>query len=636
LQTTHSRNNDVENMFEEDSDLLGMYEQILLDAKRSVAVINLDYAIVWVNNTAINTFGYSLAECMGQRVSELIFGNETAPDILEKAVNAVENRKTVSYEHIAYKKDGSKIWLDVTLKPLYNRDKIIDKYCLYGSDITQKKELEKKAEEAEKRLSLLLKHTPDIVYSIDNKGKITDVNEAWTNILGYSREETLAKNGNHFFYPADIDIAKAARQSLVDGLCLSYNIDIRVVAKDGSIVWLNTTSVPILSTSNEIIGFTGISKNITVKKRNLLIKELLATHIRGMISLNDENRNYLYVSPSFKELTGWDSEDLIGKNSFDYYHPDDILRITNYRNANIKGEIQDDETLELRYRKKDGTYTWIELSARWFHDPYEDAMRSVISAQPLNKKKQEEEKLLADLANEKKLNKLKSSFVSLISHEFRTPLAIIKAICELLKMQLDAKGAGLEQQLEEDLGLIENEINGLTSLIDDVLILEKIEKGDVTLQCKPVRMQTLILPILQRFAIKHKDRKEIILNKKGTPKLVFGDAQYLELIFSNLLSNAYKYSKEKPEPIVTVNYEESYVVISIKDFGIGIPEKNKKKLFTDFFRGDNVRDTEGTGLGLSIAKKFVEMHRGKIICISKENEGTEMIVSLPVCESELI
>ena len=623
-------------MFDEDSDLLGMYEQILLDAKRSVAVINLDYAIVWVNNTAINTFGYSLAECMGKRVSELIFGNETAPDILEKAVNAVENRKTVSYEHIAYKKDGSKIWLDVTLKPLYNREKKIDKYCLYGSDITPKKELEKKAEEAEKRLSLLLKHTPDIVYSIDKNGKITDVNEAWTNILGYSKEETLAEKGNHFFYPADIETAKAARQSLVDGLCLSYNIDVRVVAKDGSIVWLNTTSVPILSTSNEIIGFTGISKNITVKKRNLLIKELLATHIRGMISLNDENRNYLYVSPSFKELTGWDSEELIGKNSFDYYHPDDILRITNYRNANIMGEIQDDETLELRYRKKDGTYTWIELSARWFHDPYEDAMRSVISAQPLNKKKQEEEKLLADLANEKKLNKLKSSFVSLISHEFRTPLAIIKAICELLKMQLDAKGAGLEQQLEEDLGLIENEINGLTSLIDDVLILEKIEKGDVTLQCKPIGMKTLILPIIQRFAIKHKDRKEIILNKKGTPKLVFGDAQYLELIFSNLLSNAYKYSKGKPEPIVTINYEESYVVISIKDFGIGIPEKNKKKLFTDFFRGDNVRDTEGTGLGLSIAKKFVEMHRGKIICISKENEGTEMIVSLPVCESELI
>ena len=623
-------------MFEEDSDLLGMYEQILLDAKRSVAVINLDYAIVWVNNTAINTFGYSLAECMGKRVSELIFGNETAPDILEKAVNAVENRKTVSYEHIAYKKDGSKIWLDVTLKPLYNREKKIDKYCLYGSDITPKKELEKKAEEAEKRLSLLLKHTPDIVYSIDKNGKITDVNEAWTNILGYSKEETLAEKGNHFFYPADIETAKAARQSLVDGLCLSYNIDIRVVAKDGSIVWLNTTSVPILSTSNEIIGFTGISKNITVKKRNLLIKELLATHIRGMISLNDENRNYLYVSPSFKELTGWDSEELIGKNSFDYYHPDDILRITNYRNANIKGEIQDDETLELRYRKKDGNYTWIELSARWFHDPYEDAMRSVISAQPLNKKKQEEEKLLADLANEKKLNKLKSSFVSLISHEFRTPLAIIKAICELLKMQLDAKGAGLEQQLEEDLGLIENEINRLTSLIDDVLILEKIEMGDVTLQCTPIGMKTLMLPIIQRFAIKHKDRKEIILNKKGTPKLVFGDAQYLELVFSNLLSNAYKYSKGKPEPIVSINYEESYVVISIKDFGVGIPEKNKKKLFTDFFRGDNVRDTEGTGLGLSIAKKFVEMHRGKIICISKENEGTEMIVSLPVCESELI
>jgi len=613
-----------------------MYEQILFDTKRSVAVVTLDYKIVWINKTAIDTFGYSLEECLGKRISELIFGKETNPQILETAVNAIDNFKTTSYDHIAYRKDGSKIWIGVTLKPLYNRKNEIDKYCIYGSDITEERELVIKAEEGEKRHTLLLKHTSDIVYSIDKSGKITDVNESWTKILGYTKEETLAQEGNHFFYPADVEVAKAARQTLVDGVALSYNIDVRVIAKKGNIVWLNTTSVPIFSATKEIVGFTGMSKDITKKKRNLLVNELLATHIRGMISLNDKNRNYLYVSPSFKEHTGWEPRELIGKNSFDYYHPDDIERITEYRNANIRGEIKDDDTLELRYRKKDGSYTWIELSARWFRDPYEDAMRTVISAQPLNKKKQEEEKLLAVLAQEKKLNKLKSNFVSIISHEFRTPLAIIKAVCELLKMQIEAKTPGLEEQLAEDLVAIETEINGLTSLIDDVLILEKIETGDVTLNCKPIGMESLILHIIHRLAIKHKDRKEILFNKIGTPKLVYGDVQYLEIVFSNLLSNAYKYSKGKPEPIVTVTYMENDVIISIKDFGIGIPERNMKKLFTDFFRGDNVRDTEGTGLGLSIAKKFVEMHDGKIICNSKENEGTEMIVSLPICKDELI
>ena len=628
--------NNVNRTCEEERDLLHTYEQILFDTKRSVAVVTLDYKIVWINKTAIDTFGYSLEECSGKRISELVFGIETDPQILETAVNAIDNFKTTSYDHIAYRKDGSKIWIGVTLKPLYNRKNEIDKYCIYGSDITEERELVIKAEEGEKRHTLLLKHTSDIVYSIDKSGKITDVNESWTKILGYTKEETLAQEGNHFFYPADVEVAKAARQTLVDGVALSYNIDVRVIAKKGNIVWLNTTSVPIFSATKEIVGFTGMSKDITKKKRNLLVNELLATHIRGMISLNDENRNYLYVSPSFKEHTVWEPRELIGKNSFDYYHPDDIERITEYRNANIRGEIKDDDTLELRYRKKDGSYTWIELSARWFRDPYEDAMRTVISAQPLNKKKQEEEKLLAVLAQEKKLNKLKSTFVSIISHEFRTPLAIIKAVCELLKMQIEAKTPGLEEQLAEDLVAIETEINGLTSLIDDVLILEKIETGDVTLNCKPIGMRSLILPIIHRLAIKHKDRKEILFNKIGTPKLVYGDVQYLEIVFSNLLSNAYKYSKGKPEPIVTVTYMENDVIISIKDFGIGIPERNMKKLFTDFFRGDNVRDTEGTGLGLSIAKKFVEMHDGKIICNSKENEGTEMIVSLPICKDELI
>ncbi len=627
---------DVNRTREEDKDLLHTYEQVLFDAKRSVAIVTLDYKIVWINKTAIDTFGYSLEECLGKRISELIFGKETDPQILETAVNAIDNFKTTSYDHIAYRKDGSKIWIGVTLKPLYNRKNEIDKYCIYGSDITKQKEEEERVAQSEQKHKQLLDSIAEIIIELDTAFNVVFVNQAWTKTLGFELEETIGRSYLDFL--SEEQKEKVLANDYLIRLDTSRKIkrEAGIFTKDKKLKWFEIKSEPTLTALGEVNGYTGIFRDITEEKRNAHYYELLSNNIKDLIGVHDEHTNYLYVSPSIKQIAGYDPEEILGKPSFSFYHPDDIPKVTKFRNSNIRNANNPQKSIVLRYRKKDESYTWLELSAKWFYDEYSGAWRTITSGRIADDRVREEEKIQAVLAQEKKLNKLKSNFVSIISHEFRTPLAIIKAVCELLKMQIEAKTPGLEEQLAEDLVAIETEINGLTSLIDDVLILEKIETGDVTLNCKPIEMRSLILPIIHRLAIKHKDRKEILFNIIGTPKLLYGDVQYLEIVFSNLLSNAYKYSKGKPEPIVTVTYMENDVIISIKDFGIGIPERNMKKLFTDFFRGDNVRDTEGTGLGLSIAKKFVEMHDGKIICNSKENEGTEMIVSLPICKDELI
>jgi len=520
--------------------------------------------------------------------------------------------------------------------PIYNLQREIDKIAVISLDITSEKELLNKTIEAEKRQKLLLQYSPDIVYQIDLNGKIIDVNQAWTKILGWGREETLEQTGNHFFYSADIEIAKAARQTLVDGTAMSYNIDVRVMAKDGNVVWLNTTSVPVLSSTKEIIGFIGMSKDITNQKRLQLIQDLLTRFSGNLISLNDKDKNYVYVSPSFKEITGWDPEELVGKCSFDYYHPDDIPKLIEYRNANIRGEFNvnaDEKFFPLRYRKKDGSYIWIELNARWIYDPYWETNRTVINAVVIDKKKKEEEKIQAQLEEEKKLNRLKTSFLQFVSHEFKTPLSVIKALCEVIKMGIEDGEVNIDQ-LSADINCIDKEIIGLVELIEDVLVLEELESGNINLRFRSQSIEPIISDVNDRLSVKNKNGAKAAINVVGKPQSVPGDSKYLALIFRNLLSNAFKYSENCSPPIVTINYFDNQCVVSVKDFGIGIPEKELGNLFDNFYRASNVGKIEGTGLGLSLVKKFVTMHGGNIVCVSKEYEGTEMYVSLPVITNE--
>jgi len=118
--------------------------------------------------------------------------------------------------------------------------------------------------------------------------------------------------------------------------------------------------------------------------------------------------------------------------------------------------------------------------------------------------------------------------------------------------------------------------------------------------------------------------------------LVSVDPKYIELIFTNLITNAIKYSRDTDlPPVVTISYSENSVQVSVKDFGIGIPKKNHNKIFNTFFRAENIGDIEGTGLGLSIVKKLVELHNGTIMFDSEENSGTEMIVELPLAKKDL-
>ena len=183
--------------------------------------------------------------------------------------------------------------------------------------------------------------------------------------------------------------------------------------------------------------------------------------------------------------------------------------------------------------------------------------------------------------------------------------------------------------LVSDITSIENEAEEMISLIEEVLLLEESESGRMHFSSKELDIKELIKKVSKRVSLNQQVSEISTIDTIGTPKSIQGDAKLLEIVFLNLLSNAYKYSLGCPTPIVTINFEQNELTVIIKDFGMGIPQSSKEKLFSTFYRAENANKIDGTGLGLSIVKNLIDMHKGSILCLSEEGKGTEMTVKLP-------
>ncbi|WP_026733717.1 hybrid sensor histidine kinase/response regulator [Fischerella sp. PCC 9605] len=232
----------------------------------------------------------------------------------------------------------------------------------------------------------------------------------------------------------------------------------------------------------------------------------------------------------------------------------------------------------------------------------------------------------AALQKEKQLNTFKSQIVATISHEYRTPLASILAAASTLKQH----GELLEEcKKQKFLQIIEQKARHMSKLMDDMLVVNQFELDKA--KFKPILLD--LLPFFSALIEEQQeiasDRHELIFNCTGNYKGFWGDRGLLRLIFTNLMSNAIKYSPNGGKVEFHLIGKESQIIFYVQDWGIGIPIEDQENLFQPFSRGSNVDTISGTGLGLAIAKACVELHRGSIALESQIGLGTKVIVSLP-------
>ena len=232
------------------------------------------------------------------------------------------------------------------------------------------------------------------------------------------------------------------------------------------------------------------------------------------------------------------------------------------------------------------------------------------------------QQLLVSLEREKELGQLKTSFVSMASHQFKTPLALIQSNAELYEI-LTNTGEKLEpEKIAKITGRIKEAIAIMSNLINEVLVLGKATSGSVIYNPENVNLIGLSQKLISEFNLIQQDGRNLDFKIEGEAYKVKLDPKLLSHSLSNLISNAFKYSEGKENPQLRLHFKPTEVVLSVKDYGLGIKEEDQLHLFDPFFRADNVAEIKGTGLGLSIAKEYIEVNKGKITATSILGDGT--------------
>lgn len=252
--------------------------------------------------------------------------------------------------------------------------------------------------------------------------------------------------------------------------------------------------------------------------------------------------------------------------------------------------------------------------------------RTMILKEALQRLEQSQTELSEALDKEKQLNEIKSRFVSMASHEFRTPLSTVLSSASLLEKY---KTTEEQEKRSRHIEKIKNSVRHLNEILEDFLSLGKLDEGKVETQVSELDLEPFLHDALDEMKGLLKERQQIELEYQGQ-QVIMCDKKLLKNVLINLVTNAIKFSGEGTRITVKASVNQDNAVISVKDRGIGVAEEDLQHLFSSFFRGANAVNIQGTGLGLHIVKRYIDLMHGSVDVKSKLNEGTTISITIPV------
>ncbi|MFZ7115210.1 MAG: PAS domain-containing sensor histidine kinase [Bacteroidota bacterium] len=336
----------------------------------------------------------------------------------------------------------------------------------------------------------------------------------------------------------------------------------------------------------------------------------------GIICVTNREFNIVFIDGKALDTMGVRRDTLKGKKTsalevFNFNEADKakLLKVFNWESTHIDVSLNDEHYI---------------INAVPLPDAKGFIKEILLVLQNVTEVKKAEKEILLSLEKEKELNEMKSKFVSIASHEFRTPLSTILTSVSLIGKYDDNS---LLDKRKKHIERIKGSVKNLTDILNDFLSLEKLEAGKVEIRFETINFRQFCEEITEEMQSVSKSGQQIILNYSGEPELV-ADKTLLRHILINLINNAIKYSPEDSKVDFMVE-NDNEIRITITDYGIGIPKDDQQHLFERFFRAANVTAIQGTGLGLNIVQRYVKKLNGTISVKSTENEGTTFKITLP-------
>lgn len=453
----------------------------------------------------------------------------------------------------------------------------------------------------------ILERITDGFIALDNQWRFTYINShAVPLFLGMRREEMLGKNIWELF------------PHRVGG---SVYRQYHAARETGQAVHFEEWFGSELCTEQHVYpsedGLSIYMRDITARKRaeeTLRANEerlrLLMTHMPVCVSMLDRELRYLHVSQRWLEDFRLRAQDVIGKTLYEIFPNSPAHRREAYARA-LQGEHCKNEEDILVYQ--DGSTDWIRWEAIPWHDGRGEVKGIIMFHEIITERKE--------------LEKRKDEFISLASHELKTPVTTLKGFTQLLLRRLKKQG---NTQSLEPLDKMAAQLDKLTSLINDLLDISRIQAGKLAFREEEFDLAALIretVENLQQTTSTHQ-----LLIQKSTSAVIYGDRDRIGQVLINLLTNAVKYSPCAHEVLLSLSCEQNHALVSVQDFGIGIPPDQLSQIFERFYQvsgGVHHKDLTGLGIGLYISKEIVQRHQGRLWVESCVGQGSVFHFTLP-------
>jgi len=560
-----------------------------------------------------------------------MFLDPDARPVMRKALDeAIRKAKPFDLEMPISTGLKKKKWVRITCVPERWKSRTIR---LNGTvhDITLKKHEETQLE----RLSLVASKTNNAVFITDEQGRTVWLNGSVEKMTGYNRAELIGKTPGEVLQGADTDKATIAKMSQQLKKHLPVSEVIKNYRKDGTVFWINMDIAPVFK-NDKLVNFIGVGIDVTelvharevekiknsLEHRQKLFNEIAKNFPDGIIGVLDKNFHYVFAGGTEIKKLGLARNELIGDKIFDHLSEKSNADALPFLTKALAGESV---TFEAEMKGRIYAINAVPL----FASEEKTAEQILVVLYNITRRKKAEEEVIEALEQQKELNELKSKFVSIASHEFRTPLSAILSSTFLI-----AKYSQLheEEKAQKHIERIEASVRSLTDILNDFLSLGRIEDGKVENHVSEFDVVEFCEAIADEMQPSIKKGQTIIYSHEGEKIIFFLDKQHLKNILTNLLTNAAKYSAEGKTIWLTSAFTNGQMQFTVKDEGIGIPDEDQPNLFQTFFRANNAANIQGTGMGLHIVKRFLDIMGGTIRFASKENKGSEFTIQFPVID----
>jgi PAS domain S-box-containing protein len=632
------------------------FQKHALDEHAIVSIADVKGDITYVNDKFCDISGYSREELIGKN-HRIVKSDEQSDEFWVDMWKTIANGATWHGEIKNWNKSGGIYWVKTTIVPTLNADGKPIQYIGMRTEITEDKkrqaalaEANIKSEAISKELLQFIDTANAPIFGIDDKGLVNEWNQTAEKITGFKKAEVLGQDLVKDYITEDY---QTAVKEVLDNALVgkeTANYEFPLFAKNGSRVMVLLNSSTRRNAEGKIIGVLGVGQDISEMDQlrtesEAISKELLQfidTANAPIFGIDDKGLVNEW-NQTAEKITGFKKAEVLGQDLVkDYITEDYQTAVKEVLDNALVGK--ETANYEFPLFAKNGSRVMVLLNSstrrnaegkiigvlgvgqdisemdqlRTELNVYKESLEDQVKSRTI--------KLEESLDREKELGLLKSRFVTMASHEFRTPLTTINATSDIILKYADKMS---QDDINLRLQTIKNEVVDMTSMLEDVLILGKSDAQKLEYNPEFLDVVSLVKDIIAGYQLSDADNRDIIYHQSSPVIMLTLDKKWVKNIVINLISNAVKYSDKDTAVEVSINEDKAGVSLSFKDYGIGIAQEDIKNLFEPFYRASNVGDIPGTGLGLIVLQKAIELHNGKIKIESELGKGSNFIVTLP-------